>query len=399
MPSRVWLDLLPASHDSSIRFIMNNTSFAADFPNAHAVIVQGIERGLHTGSQVYVSRNGRVLADAAVGHSQPGVAMTVDTINLWLSAGKPLTAVLLLQQWEREALRLDDCVARFIPEFAVSGKQAITLRHLLTHTGGFRSVETGWPDVSWGETIARICVAPLEENWVIGRSAGYHTSTSWFILGEVLQRITGRPFADVMRDELLLPLGMNDTWAAIPIEQHATYGERIGRMFAREQGELRILDWHEAARCAAASPGSNTRGPIRELGRFYEMLLCDGESSTGRVLSPQSVAALTSRHRVGEFDQTLGHVVDFGLGVIVDSNRYGPDTVPYGYGQHCSSRTFGHGGAQSSQGWCDPEAGLVVAYYFNGRAGEGQHQRRAKAFNDAIWSDLDLDLDLDLARS
>ena len=120
------------------------------------------------------------------------------------------------------------------------------------------------------------------------------------------------------------------------------------------------------------------------------MLLRDGEASAGRVLSPQSVAALTARHRVGDFDQTLGHVIDFGLGVIVDSNRYGLDTVPYGYGRRCSPRTFGHGGAQSSQGWCDPEAGLVVAYYFNGRAGEGQHQRRAKAFNDAIWSDIGL---------
>ena len=370
---------------------MNSTSFAANFPHAHAVIVQGIERGLHTGCQVYLSQNGRVLADVAVGESQPGVAMTADTINLWLSAGKPLTAVALLQQWERGELKLDDRVARFIPEFVAGGKGAITLRHLLTHTGGFRNVETGWPEVSWDETIGRICAAPLEENWVIGRSAGYHTSSSWFILGEVLQRISGRAVADLLRDELLRPLGMHDTWAAIPVEQHAAYGDRIGRMFTREQGELRMLDWHEAARCSAASPGSNTRGPIRELGRFYEMLLLrDGESSTGRVLSPQSVAALTARHRVGEFDQTLGHVIDFGLGVIVDSNRYGLDTVPYGYGRDCSPRTFGHGGAQSSQGWCDPEAGLVVAYYFNGRAGEGQHQRRAKAFNDAIWSDIGL---------
>ena len=369
---------------------MNSTTFAADFSHAHAVIEQGIERGLHTGCQVYVSLNGRVLADAAVGESQRGVAMTIDTINLWLSAGKPLTAVAVLQQWERGELTLDDRVARFIPEFSAGGKGPITLRHLLTHTGGFRIVETGWPEVSWDETMARICAAPLEENWVIGRSAGYHTSSSWFILGEVLQRISGRAYADLIRDKLLLPLGMNDTWGAIPVEQHVAYGERIGRMFAREQGELRMLDWHEATRCAAASPGSNTRGPIRELGRFYEMLLRDGEASAGRVLSPQSVAALTARHRVGDFDQTLGHVIDFGLGVIVDSNRYGLDTVPYGYGRRCSPRTFGHGGAQSSQGWCDPEAGLVVAYYFNGRAGEGQHQRRAKAFNDAIWSDIGL---------
>lgn len=369
---------------------MNHIDFAADFPRSHAVIAQGIERGLHTGCQLYVSLRGQVQADAGVGESRPGVAMTADTINLWLSAGKPLTAVAVMQQCERGTLLLDDRVARFIPEFAVGGKSEITIRHLLTHTGGFRNVETGWPEVSWDETICRICASPLEGNWIVGHTAGYHTTTSWFILGELLQRVTGRPYADVMRDELLGPLGLNDTWAVLPFDQHAEYGERIGELYAREQGELKLLDWSNAARCAAASPGSNSRGPIHDLGRFYEMLLKEGEGPRGRILLPQTVAAMTARQRVGEYDQTLGHVVDFGLGVIVDSNRYGIDTVPYGYGRYCSPRTFGHGGAQSSQGWCDPEAALIVAYYFNGRPGEGQHHRRAKGLNEAIYLDLGL---------
>ena len=369
---------------------MNHTDFASDFPRMSAVIAQGIERGLHTGCQLYVSLRGRVLADVGVGESRPGVTMTADTINLWLSAGKPLTAAAVMRQHERAALSLDDRVARFIPEFAAGGKGEITIRHLLTHTGGFRHVETGWPEVPWDETIRRISASPLEENWVVGHTAGYHTTTSWFILGELLQRLAGRPYAEVMRDDLLRPLGLNDTWAALSFNQRAEYGERIGGLYAREQGELKLLDWSSAARCAAPSPGSNTRGPIRELGRFYEMLFNAGDGPHGRILSPESVAAMTERQRVGAFDQTLGHVVDFGLGVIVDSNRYGPDTVPYGYGRHCSPRTFGHGGAQSSQGWCDPEAGLVVAYFFNGRAGEGWHHRRAKAFNEAVYLDLGL---------
>ena len=369
---------------------MNPTDFASDFPRARAVIAQGIERGLHTGCQLYVSLRGHVLAEVGVGESRPGVAMTADTINLWLSAGKPLTVVAVMQQCERGTLSLDDRVVRFIPEFAVDGKSEITIRHLLTHTGGFCNVETGWPEVSWDETIRRISASPLEENWIVGRTAGYHTTTSWFILGELLQRVTGRPYAEVMRDDLFRPLGLNDTWAALPIEQYAAYGERIGGLYAREQGELKLLDWSNPARCAASSPGSNSRGPIRELGRFYEMLLNGGEAPRGRILLSDTVAAMTARQRVGEFDQTLGHVVDFGLGVIVDSNRYGLDTVPYGYGRFCSSRTFGHGGAQSSQGWCDPEAGLVVAYFFNGRAGEAQHHRRAKGLNEAIYLDLGL---------
>jgi CubicO group peptidase (beta-lactamase class C family) len=366
------------------------SDFMLRFPRAHSVIAQGIERGLHTGCQAYVSLNGHVLADCGIGESRPGIPMTADTINVWLSAGKPLTAAAVLQQWERGELRLDDPVARFIPEFVASGKGEVTLRHLLTHTGGFPNIDTGWPDVSWGETIRRICAAPLEDGWIVGRTAGYHTTSSWFILGEVLQRIENRPYAAVMNDRLFRPLGLNDTWAALTSEQVAAYGDRTGWLFAREQGELQLLDWHNTARCAAPSPGNNLRGPIRELGRFYEMLCSEGDGQDGRILSPQTVAAMTARHRVGAFDKTLAHIVDFGLGVIVDSNVYGIDTVPYGYGRYCSARTFGHGGAQSSQGWCDAEAGLVVAYFFNGRPGEGQHNRRARQFNEAIYSDLGL---------
>ena len=368
---------------------MNESPVREQLPQTWSVIQDGIARQLHTGCQIYVSYQGQTIANDGVGESFPGQPMSAQTINLWLSAGKPLTAVSILQQWERNKLRLDSPVAEYIPEFAVGGKERITLRHLLTHTGGFRNVETGWPDVDWNESIRRICAASLDLDWVIGRTAGYHTSTSWFILGEILARLhPGHSYADLIRRELFESIGLKETWAAITPALHEHYGSRIGRLFTRERGELQLLDWHNANRCAAPSPGSNLRGPICELGRFYEMLLNEGQTATGRVVSPQTVAALTARHRVGEFDLTLAHVVDFGLGVILDSNRYGIETVPYGYGRHCSPRTFGHGGAQSSQGWCDPECGLVVAYFFNGRAGEGQHNRRARSINEAIYSDV-----------
>lgn len=369
---------------------MTEDEFGIRFPQTAAVIRDGVERQLHTGCQIYISYAGEVAADCGIGLSSADQPMTADTLNIWLSAGKPLTAVAILQQWELGRLELDDRVERFIPEFAVAGKESMTIRHLLTHTGGFRPVETGWPDVSWDQTIQRICAAPLEPDWIVGRTSGYHTTTSWFILGEILVRLTGRPYSQVMREDLFEPVGMLETWAALTPEQHARYGIRIGSIAARERGELQPLDWHSAERCARASPGSNTRGPIRELGRFYEMLLSLGQANGRKILSSQAVAALTARHRVGQMDLTLAHTVDFGLGVIIDSNLYGADTIPYGYGRYCSPRTFGHGGAQSSQGWCDPERRLVVAYYFNGRPGEGQHNRRARQLNEAIFSDLNL---------
>lgn len=362
----------------------------SQLPQTASVLQHGSERGLHTAGQLYLSLHGQTVIDAAWGEAQPGVPMTPDTINLWLSAGKPLTAAAFARLWESGRVRLDDPVASVIPEFASLGKDAVTFRHLLTHTAGLRHVETGWPDVSWDATIARICAAPLDPDAIPGRTAGYHTQSSWFLLGEALQRLTGQPFEQALADLIFRSTGLTDTRAAISSVEYPAQEPHLGWLYERDRGTLRLLDWHAPARCAAPAPGSNLRGPIRDLGRFYEMLLREGQGPTERVLSPQTVAALTARHRVGELDQTLGHVVDFGLGVILDSNRYGADTVPYGYGRFCSPRTFGHGGAQCSQGFCDPERGLVVAWLFNGRAGEGLHNRRTRAVNEAIYQDLGL---------
>ena len=132
-------------------------------------------------------------------------------------------------------------------------------------------------------------------------------------------------------------------------------------------------------------PGSGARGPIRELGLFYETLVRKRGST---ILSPQTVEALTARHRVGMYDHTFKHVIDWGLGFIINSNMYGVDSVPYGFGPHASMRTFGHSGNQSSTGFCDPEHGLVVSWVMNGMPGEARHQERARAINAAIYEDL-----------
>ena len=107
-------------------------------------------------------------------------------------------------------------------------------------------------------------------------------------------------------------------------------------------------------------------------------------------MSEEQLSLMTRRHREGLFDRTLQHQVDYGLGVILDSNRYGVGTVPYGFGRHCSTSTFGHGGAQCAMGFVDPENELIVAWAANGRPGEPQHQKRNRAINEAIYRDLGL---------
>jgi CubicO group peptidase (beta-lactamase class C family) len=107
------------------------------------------------------------------------------------------------------------------------------------------------------------------------------------------------------------------------------------------------------------------------------------------VLTPQTVEALTARHRVGLHDETFGVVTDWGLGFNIDSAAMGP---------HCSPRAFGHGGARSSLAFCDPEHGLVAAIQCNGMPANDRHYRRFHDLTRALYVDLGLATEGDPGR-
>lgn len=360
-------------------------------PKTCRLIQEGIEQGLHLGMQVYISSDGNELANFAIGVNAEGQSLESDVLCAWLSSGKPLTAVALMQFVERGKFRLEDRVAAIIPEFAVKGKEDVTVFHLLTHTGGLRPVVSGWPRKSWEEIIAKITATSLRMDWEPGQTAAYDPGLSWMVLGEILCRIDGRPIDEIVRQDVLEPLGMSDCWMAVPEHLHAAYGNRIGMLYNIVDQEFQPTRGHEVEYCGAPSPGGSMRGPISQLGLFYEMLLRGGLTEDGRqFLSAESVEAMTSRQREGKFDRTFQHQLDFGLGLMINSNQYGVETVPYGFGRYASPNAFGHGGAQSSIAFADPEHQLVVAVAANGCPGEEQHNQRFRELNSAIYEDLGL---------
>ena len=136
-------------------------------------------------------------------------------------------------------------------------------------------------------------------------------------------------------------------------------------------------------------PSGSCRGPIRELGQFYEMMRNGGTHEGTRILKAVTVAAMTARQRVGMFDHTFRQTIDWGLGLIINSNHYGPG-IPYQFGSYASAQTFGHGGSQSSTGFCDPLHKLVVTLLFNGTPGEPAHDKRLRATLKALYEDVGL---------
>jgi CubicO group peptidase (beta-lactamase class C family) len=365
---------------------------SAEFPTVADAIQDGIDRQLHTGVQIYVSLRGSVVLDSALGNAAPDRPMTASTLMPWRSAGKPLTAFLVMQQIETQRLKLSTRLPELLPEFNDTDKADVTILDLLTHQSGFPQTETGWPHCSWQESIHNIRNSPRQLE--IG-TAAYHPQSSWFLLGEILRRLDhAHPTAEFNRipsQRLLNPLKMYTTTCGLETDAVNRLAAQMPVVFERDKGELVESSSGRIPWTTQPSPGASFRGPVRELGQFYEMLQLGGQTSSGeRLLADELVCQMVERHRSGEFDQTLQHKVDFGLGVVCNSNRYGAESVPYGFGRYCSEASYGHGGSQCSMGFCDAERQLVVAWAANGFCGEGMHQRRNRTFNNAIYMDLGL---------
>ncbi len=361
------------------------------FTRTRSLLQRGIEERLHIGAQVYVSCNGEALADLAVGEARPGVAMTPDSLVLWRSAGKPVTAILIAQLHERGRLDIDDPVAKHLPEFAQHGKDSITIRHVLTHTGGFRAASFKENRDAWDRAIAAISSARPEPRWTPGERAGYHVHTGWYILGEVVRRVTQEPFLPYLRRVLFEPLGMDDCWIGMAEGAYDAYGDRIALTPMCHDGRVSMPDWLNKAWITSSRPSANLFGPARQVARFYEMLLGGGELDGVRVIESRTVDLFTRRHRVGLIDHTFNFPLDWGLGFCINSRRHAPDRpqdVPYGYGAHASDDTFGHAGRESSIAFADPVNRLAVAVMCNGTPGEPAHQKRMHELLTALYEDL-----------
>jgi CubicO group peptidase (beta-lactamase class C family) len=341
--------------------------------------------GWHECAQVYVSRDGVVLLDSAVGESRPGRALRTDDVMLWYSSGKPLTTVAVLRLWERGRLGLDDRVGEFLSNWG-NGKERCTLRHVLTHTGGFPM----WgdkmydADVTFSEALETTIATPAA--WEPGTAAAYHAASGWRVLGAVVETVDGRPIERYVHDEILGPLGLADSSLGIPVERQRELGDRIvpvvwtGHRWPARDGDggvrmvpYRIDKFHnEPWHIAKVEPGGGMRGPARELGRFYEALLGYGPA----LLEPRTAEVMSAIHRYGVKDLTFGFDLPWGLGV--------QRSFTGGAGR----RAYGHGGMASSRGLADPDLGLVVVVVANGLAGYFDAEQRMLEVTDAVYSAL-----------
>lgn len=168
------------------------------------------------GAAIIVVKDGKTIFRKAYGLADvaahvpmaPAMALRVGSVTKQFTA----SAILLLA--DQGKLALADDIRTYLPDFPTGGK-TITLEHLLTHTSGIVSY-TGMPgffardgeDISVEAMIERFKDQP--KLFEAGQRYAYGNS-GYFLLGAIIEKVSGRPYADFMAENIFIPLGMQDT--------------------------------------------------------------------------------------------------------------------------------------------------------------------------------------------
>lgn len=343
---------------------------------------------------VYV--DGRLVVDLAGGLVTPGgdALYTRQTLQMVASATKGALAICALRLTERGELDLDAPVARYWPEFAAEGKQAIPVRWLLSHQAGLPFVDTVLPMseiYGWAPIIELL--AAQRPVWEPGRAHGYHALTYGWLLGEVLARVTGLTPGELIRREIATPLGI-EFWVGLPEREMDRVAPLIMAPAPAAGAEpdpftMLLFDStsmahktffvpnglfgsiNERAAWAAQLPAANGMATAHSLARMYAA--CFGEVDGIRLLAPETLRAATTTH-AGGLDSVLRFESRFGLGF----------QLSYPLRPMAGDGSFGHYGLGGSVGFGHPERGVAFGYVVNQMGPGGVVDPRSTALVDAV---------------
>ncbi len=355
-----------------------------------SAFARALDRREIEGAVILVLRDGQTAYERAFGWAdrEEGRQMRTNAIFRIASQTKAITSVAVMSLVEEGRIALTDPVSRFIPEFArttvlqhassgyavVVAQRPITIHDLLTHTAGisygtdsglaqfYRAKGLG-PAAGYGwytgdkdepicETMERLASLPFAAQPGARFVYGYNTD----ILGCVVERASGMSLADFIDQRITGPLKMRDTHFFVLPADH----ERLATVYGTSDGDsvVRAADGPRGQGSYVDGPrmsysgGAGLTSTAADYARFLEMMRNGGVLDGVRILSPATVALMTTN----QTDTLYSHSgVGFGLGFSVIL-RPGAD------GRVESVGTFGWSGAYGTTYEVDPRQRLVIVY-------------------------------------
>jgi CubicO group peptidase (beta-lactamase class C family) len=372
------------------------------------------ERG-EVGASVCVTVDGETVVDlwGGVADQATGAPWQADTITVVWSCTKGATALCAHMLAARGAIDLDAPVARYWPEFAKGGKDAITVRMLLNHQAGLAALPAPIPEnglCDWEAVVDAL--ADMEPLWEPGTRHGYHALTFGHLIGEVVRRASGRSLGSFFREEVAEPLGL-DFWIGLPAEQEARVaptipadppapGQPLPHFYLAAMTEPGSVPFMVVANSGgilmpgavnsrevrtAEIPSANGIASARGLAGMYRPLALGGAFGAVRLVSEDAIAAMSAVSAAVAKDATMLVPTRWASGFMkgVDNGRLPPgdnDSVIL------SEEAFGHLGNGGSLGFADPRARLSFGYAMNRLGGGTGLDARGQALVDSVYRAL-----------
>jgi methyl acetate hydrolase len=341
-----------------------------------------------TGAVAMIGNSETILASAAAGSSDPstGQPMALDSIFQIASMTKAVTSVAAMQLVERGLLALDEPIDKVLPELAdpdivvgfdEAGKaqlqpaqNAITLRHLLTHTSGLGYSFTSSAMAKAQGKVAPGSIASISSPLTFepGTDWLYGVSTDW--VGRAVESASGQKLGDYMEEHILAPLAMHDTSFAVTSDKV----QRRASLLSRTNDEFVPfpIEIGGGEKAEFQSGGGGLYSTAGDYMRFMQMILNRGKLDGIRLLSPETVASMSSNQigslRAGRMESVVPQFsgvfdlfpdmkTEWGLGFLINPEK-GPDGRVPG--------SLAWAGIANCYYWIDPAsdiAGLVMMQY------------------------------------
>ncbi len=326
------------------------TASQSGFAPLDALLKDAVEKGNAPGAVLLVGHNGAVVYRKAYGSlslEPTKEPMTVDTIFDMASLTKVMaTTTCVMRMVQLGQVKLNDPVAKYIPEFAQNGKQDVTVRQLLTHYSGLRpdiDLKPYWRGVEEGykRANAEKLINPPGSTFL-------YSDINFIVLGELVQRVSGMPLDQYAQNYVFGPLGM--TWTRfnppkewVPRIAPTEHDQRTGTL-------LRGVVHDPTARQMGGVAGdAGLFSTADDVSKFAQALLNGGAP----VLSPLIVEKMTTPQQAPNMTSVRG------LGWDIDSpfssNR--GDLLPVG--------SFGHTGFTGTSLWIDPTTNTYIILLTN----------------------------------
>jgi CubicO group peptidase (beta-lactamase class C family) len=272
-----------------------------------------------------------------------GTAKGAEPVFLLASITKPMTAAVVMTLVDEGKLSLDDHAMKFFPAFTGEGREAITVRHLLTHTGGL-------PDMLADDEMLREKHASLADyregalkaplKFPPGTRYSY-ASMGILLSAEIAQKITGKPIADLAEERVFKPLGMTRTAFGLRGRANSLTVPSQPAPAMTEAGKKSWNDWNWNSEYwrGLGAPWGGALGSAADIAKFYDEFLWQ----RGRILK-------TATEEMMKTNNSPPGVKASGLGFDLRPSVGSPATGPM---------TFGHNGSTGTLSWADPDTSTI----------------------------------------